>query len=114
MGKVLEFPSQHNQSLNFLDNGLREMLKKKGADAALIDFAAQQLTTIYAQLHTAEQHSFSVELPSHLQPQESAALYRQINEGLAAMRKETHTLLITMVAHLLLAQARLYQHERND
>ena len=49
MGEILEFPSQQAQGLAYLDRQLRSMLDAKGADQALIDFAATQLTQIYAQ-----------------------------------------------------------------
>ena len=114
MGDILEFPSQQSQGLVFLDRQLRELLTAKGADDQLVDFAAKQLTRMYAQLSQSEQYSFTVELPAHFEPQESEKLYRQINAGLEGVRKENHALLVKMVAQLVLAQVRLFQHERND
>ncbi len=112
MGDILEFPSQRAQGLAFLDRQLRELLAAKGADEQLVDFAAVQLTNMYAQLSESEQYSFTVELPAHLGAQESASLYRQINTGLEGIRKENHALLVKMVAQLVLAEVRLFQHER--
>ena len=114
MGDILEFPSQQIQGLAFLDRQLREMLAAKGADKQLVDFAAKQLTEMYAQLSESEQYSFTVELPAHLDAKECEELYRQINEGLEGVRKENHALLVKMMAELVLAQVRLFQHERND
>ena len=88
MAEILKFPSEQAQGLTFLDRQLRELLAAKGADALLIDFAAKQLTAIYAQLTEAEQYSFTVELPSQFDHEESADLYRQINEGLEGIRQE--------------------------
>ena len=64
MGEILEFPSQQAQGLAYLDRQLREMLTARGADQDLVDFAAGQLTQIYAELAGSEQYSFSVELPA--------------------------------------------------
>jgi len=114
MGEILEFPSQQVQGLAFLDRQLRELLAAKGADAQLIDFAAGELTSMYAQLSQAEQYRFTVELPSSLDPEQAAQLYRQINTGLEGLRKENHALLVKMLAQLVLAQVRLFQHERRD
>jgi len=114
MGEILEFPSQRTQGLAFLDRQLRELLTAKGADDQLVDFAARQLTNMYAQLSESEQYSFTVELPAHLGDQESASLYHQINAGLEGMRKENHALLVKMLAQLVLAEVRLFQHERPD
>ncbi len=66
MGDILEFPSQRAQGLAFLDREVRQLLEAKGADAALVEFAAAQLTGIYAQLSEAEQYHFSLHLPAGL------------------------------------------------
>ena len=114
MGEILEFPSQQAQGLAYLDQQLRELLVSKGADERLIDFAASQLTAIYAQLGESEQYSFSVELPEQLSETQGAGLYQQINDGLEGIRKENHALLVKLVAQLVLAEVRLFQHERAD
>ena len=114
MGDILEFPSQQTQGLAFLDRQLRELLAAKGADDQLVDFAAKQLTKLYAQLSESEQYDFTVELPADIDPGESEELYRQINDGLDGVRKESHGLLVKMMAQLVLAQVRLFQHERSD
>ena len=114
MGDILEFPSQRTQGLAFLDRQLRELLAAKGADEQLVDFAAKQLTNMYAQLSESEQYCFTVELPAHLGDKERDTLYRQINAGLEGIRKENHALLVKMLAQLVLAEVRLFQHERPD
>ena len=114
MGDILEFPSQQAQGLAFLDQRLRAMLEARGADEQLIDFAASQLTRIYADLSESEQYSFSVQIPASINPTERERLQQQINEGLQGIRSENHSLLIKMVAELVLARVRLFQHERPD
>lgn len=114
MGDILEFPSQQTQGLVYLDRQLRELLKTKGADEQLVDFAARQLTRMYAQLAESEQYSFTVELPAHLDTEQRETLYQQINAGLEGIRKENHALLVKMLAQLVLAEVRLFQHERGD
>src|SRR5262245_43597880 len=114
MGDILEFPSQRTQGLAFLDRQLRELLAARGADERLIDFAANQLTKTYAHLSESEQYSFTVELPPHLGVEERERLYREINAGLEGLRKENHALLVKMLAQLILAEVRLFQHERRD
>ncbi len=114
MGDILEFPSQRIQGLAFLDRHLRDLLAAKGADDQLVDFAAKQLTRMYAQLSASEQYSFTVELPAHLDGEQRDQLYRQINVGLEGIRRENHALLVNMLAQLVLAEVRLFQHERGD
>ncbi len=114
MGDILEFPSQQAQGLAFLDRQLRELLTARGADQQLIDFTAEQLTRIYAELTEAEQYSFSVELPASLNAEEASSLYDQINTGLSGIRKENHALMLKLIAQLVLAEVKLFQHERAD
>ncbi|MCB1688185.1 MAG: hypothetical protein KDI33_06860 [Halioglobus sp.] len=114
MGDILEFPSQRAQGLAFLDRQLRELLTAKGADDQLVDFAAGQLTKMYAKLSESEQYGFTVDLPAHLDDEERDSLYRQINAGLEGIRKENHAVLVGMLAQLVLAQVKLFQHERPE
>jgi hypothetical protein len=114
MGEILEFPSQQAQGLAFLDSQLRALMKAKGADEQLIDFAASQLTQIYTQISQSEQYSFSVELPDTIEAADKDRLYRQVNTGLEGIRKENHALMVKLIAQLVLAEVRLFQHERAD
>lgn len=114
MGEILKFPSQQAQGLAFLDRQLRALLAAKGADELLIDFATSQLTQIYAQFSESEQYSFSVELPKSSDREERDRLYQQINTGLEGIRKENHALMVKLIAQLVLAEVRLFQHERSE
>jgi hypothetical protein len=112
MGTIFEFPSQQVQGLAYLDRQLRNLLQSRGADLALTDFAATQLTQIYARLSTAQPHTFSLRLPSGMNPVEKEELSRQIDVQLEGVRQENHALMVKMVAQLVLAEVRLYQLER--
>ena len=112
MGDILEFPSQQAQGLAFLDRELRALLEARGADQPLIDFAVDQLTGIYSQLRESELYSFNVELPETIDADDKASLYRQINTGLEGIRKENHGLMIKLIAQLVLAEVKLFQHQR--
>ena len=114
MGEILEFPSQQAQGLAFLDRQLRELLQAKGADEQLVDYAARQLIQIYSQLSESEQYSFSVELPQSITDPEKDRLHQQINAGLEGIRKENHGLMVKLIAQLVLAEVRLFQHERAE
>jgi hypothetical protein len=114
MGDILDFPSQHMQGMAFLERQLCELMTRKGADEHLIEFATDQLQRLYSRINTSEQYSFSVNLPDGLDIEEREALRAQINAGLEGIRKENHALLLEMVAQLVLAEVRLFQHERAD
>jgi len=111
---ILEFPSRQAQGLAFLDRELRALLAARGADERLIDFAVSQLTRTYAQLSESEQYSFSVALPDSIDTAAKDALYQQINAGLEGIRKENHALMVQLIARLVLAELRLFQHERTE
>ena len=112
MGEILDFPSKRAQGLAFLDRELRALLTCRGADERLIDFAVSQLTRTYAQLSESEQYSFSIELPDAMDPRDRDSLNRQINAGLEGIRAENHSLMVQLIARLVLAELRLFQHER--
>ena len=114
MADILEFPSRQAQGLAFLDRELRALLAARGADERLIDFAVSQLTRTYAQLTESEQYSFSVALPDSIDTAAKDALYQQINAGLEGIRKENHALMVQLIARLVLAELRLFQHERTE
>jgi hypothetical protein len=114
MGEVLEFPSLQAQGLAYLDRQLRDLLQARGADEQLIDFAVEQLTRIYGELSESEQYSFGVELPDSIQLEDRDSIYRQITAGLEGIRKENHALMLKLIAQLVLAEVKLFQHERAD
>ncbi|MCB1847012.1 MAG: hypothetical protein KDI04_06390 [Halieaceae bacterium] len=114
MADILEFPSRQAQGLAFLERELRALLTARGADERLIEFAVSQLTGTYTKLSKSEQYDFSVELPASVSPAERDQLYRQINAGLEGIRRENHALMVELVARLVLAELRLFQHERSE
>ena len=114
MAEILEFPSRQAQGLAFLERELRALLAARGADERLIDFAVGQLTGTYAKLSESEQYEFSIELPDTVSPAQRDALYRQINNGLEGIRRENHALMVELIARLVLAELRLFQHERSE
>lgn len=114
MGDVLDFPSQQAKGLAFLDRELRSLLAARGADEELINFTAQQLTRIYAELSESEQYRFSIDLPDGLDADQKESLKQQINTGLEGIRKENHAIMLKLVARLVLAEVRAFQCERAE
>ena len=114
MGDILEFPSRQAQGMAYLEAQLRDLLQARGADRELSDFAATQLSRIYSELTAAEQCGFSVTLPPELSAEQAEALRRQIDQGLEGLRRENHALIVRLVAQLVLAEVKLFQHERGQ
>lgn len=114
MGELLEFPSQQSQGLAYLERQLRELLQRKGADDALVEFATSQLSRIYGRVSAQERYRFTIGLPEGLTREQRSTLEADINEGLAGIRRENHGLLLELVAELLLARVELFQQRRFD
>lgn len=112
MGDVLEFPTSRAQGMAFLESQLREILTHKGADEQLIAFAVEQLVRVYERINESEQYSFSVHLPEGLAQTEKDTLHGEINAGLETVRRNNHALLLELVAQLVLAEVKLFQHQR--
>jgi hypothetical protein len=113
MGDVLEFPTPKAQGMAFLESQLRDILSRKGADEQLIAFAVEQLVRVYGRINESEQYSFSVHLPDGLSEAEKDTLHDEINAGLETVRSNNHALLLELVAQLVLAEVKLFQHERS-
>ena len=113
MGNILEFPSQQAQGLAFLDQQLRARLTERGADEQLIDFAANQLTRTYERIQASEQYNCHIKLPAGLSTEQEETLRQNIGQELEGIRRDNHALVLELVAELVLAQVRLFQHERD-
>lgn len=114
MGDVLDFPSSKQQGLAFLEQQLRQLLIQKGADEHLIEFACHQLLDIYQRFNKTESYTFGVRVPDDLLPKDREALESDINKGLEQVRKDNHALIVELIAQLVLARVKLFQHERAD
>ena len=113
MGDILSFPSGTARGLAYLDRTIRELLTRKGADDELIDFAAAELTRVYAQINDSEDYSFSIRLPDGLAQTQRDSLQLEINAGLEGIRKDNHALVLELVAQLVLARVKLFQLSRD-
>jgi hypothetical protein len=112
MGRILEFPSPQAQGLAYLDRELRQLLEQRGADAELIDFAANQLTDIYRQFSAREDYRIQVEIPPGLDDAAALALKEQFAAGLGEIGRQNHAMMVQLVAELVLARVKLFQCER--
>jgi hypothetical protein len=112
MADILEFPSLQAQGLAFLDRELRRLLEKRGADPALIDFAATQLTDIYSEITEQEDYQLKLAMPPELSAEAVESIREQVTEGLAAISRQNHAMLVRLAAQLVMARVQLFQRER--
>ena len=114
MTNVLEFPSQRVQGLAFLDQQIRELLASRGADPALIDFAADTVKRVYERSVSAENYSFTVTLPEGIAPADAEILRQSIREGVERIRDENHAVVVRLIAELVMAEVRMFQAGREN
>ena len=114
MSDILEFPTREKQAFSFLQEQLSQLLRSKGADQTLIDFAIASLTDAYGELQTESDCDFEVRLPSQMTEQEASRLQEDIGAGIEQLRKEHHDLTLRLAARLMLTELRLFQRERED
>ena len=81
MADVLEFPSREKLAYDFLSRELGELLRTKGADDALIEHAQRTLVSVYSDLQSHPDLSFSVDLPGGITLEDADRLQQQIAEG---------------------------------
>ena len=112
MAKILQFPSAQVQGMTFLEDQLRELLRGKGADQELMDYAASTVRDIYQRNVGAENYQLSVSLPDSVVEADASGLEQQIQQGIDGIRAENHALVVRLIAELALAQVQLFQLQR--
>ena len=113
MGDVLGFPTAQAQGQAYLEQQLRSMLEAHGADDELINFAIDQLTTIYQRVSHRENYRMTVPVPENLSQQDQDKLCTDVESQLQALRAENHGLILQLVAELVMAQVSLFQSRRS-
>ena len=114
MAEILEFPTREKRAFSFLQEQLSQLLRSKGADQTLIDFAIASLTDAYGELQQESDCHFEVRLPGQLTEQEALRLQEDIGTGIEQLRKAHHDLTLRLAARLMLTELRLFQRERED
>ena len=114
MADILEFPTREKQAFSFLLEQFSQLLRSKGADQTLIDFAIASLTDAYGELQTESDCPFEVRLPSQMTEQEASRLQEDNGAGIEQLRKQQHDLTRRLAARLMLTELRLFQRERGD
>ena len=114
MAEIVHFPTRQKQAFDFLARELAALLRSKGADEALIDFAATTLTEVYDELISNSDCQFEVRLPRHLTETEAGQMREDLTAGIEKLRREQHDLMLKLAARLVLTELRLFQHERQD
>jgi hypothetical protein len=89
MGNILNFPSAIARGLTHLDRRIRYLPTLKGADHALIEFAAAELLHVYRRINGSEDYSFCVQLPGEMKATDGEALHVDIRSALKGYASKT-------------------------
>jgi hypothetical protein len=114
MAEIIQFPTRQREAFDFLDRELAALLRAKGADEALIDFATATLTEVYDELRRSSDRQFEVRLPLGVSELAAEQLREDITSGIEKLSQEQHDLTLKLAARLVLTELRLFQHERKD
>jgi hypothetical protein len=114
VAEILEFPTRERQAFLYLEEQLTKMLKDRGADDTLINFAIASLTDVYSELQRESDCHFEVRLPERLSQADAIMLQEDIAQGIEQLRKEHHDLTLRLAARLILTELKLFQHERDN
>ena len=112
MAEILKFPTREKQAFDFLSEQLDQLLRQKGADDALIDYAVTSLTDVYRDLHADSKCHLEIRLPGQISSAEAEVLQGDIEAAIERLRREHHDLTLKLAARLVLTELRLFQHER--
>ena len=114
MAEILEFPTREAQAFSFLREPRDRLLRQKGAEDQLINYVVASLTDVNSKLQTDSACHFEARLPRHISGPEAETLRQDIAEGIVRLRRKHDDLTLKLAAQLVLAELRLFQHERQD
>lgn len=114
MSQILQFPSQRVQGLAFLEQQLRQLLLKRGADEELMDFASRSVREIYQRNVGAENYSLELHFPAGVGEAEAVQLCETIRSGVETIRNDNHKIVIHLIAELVLAEVKIFQQQRGQ
>jgi len=112
MAQILSFPSQRQRKLDYLDQQIRQLLTDRGADEELIDYAAEQLTSIYNRANQSENYQLDLEIPPDISESDVELLKQRLDTGLNEFIQQNHAIMVELVAQLVLTRVQLFQCER--
>ena len=113
MGDVIKFPSNTQQGMAFLEDGIRTLLLEKGEDEALISMTINILKDVYRQYGDIGKQSFQLKLPPYLKEEHIQLISEQVTNGIQMLNKEHTSVINKLASELVLTKLKLYQLESN-
>ena len=109
MGDVIDFPSNAQKGMTFLENGIRDLLSSKGENEESIEITLEILKDVYEKYGDIGKQSFHLKLPSYLEIEHIEFISQQVTEGVQMLNKEHAKVINKLASELILTKLHLYR-----
>ena len=111
MGNVIKFPSNEQQGMAFLENGIRELMLSKGESKETINITLNILKDVYKEYGNIVLQHFQLILPPYIKSEHIHLISEQGTEGIQLLNKEHTRVINKLASELVLTKLKLYQTE---
>jgi len=111
MGDVIKFPSNAQQGIAFLEDGIRELMLSKGENEASIHITLKILKDVFRQYGDIGKQSFQLKLPPYMQDEHIQFISDQVTEGVQMLNKEHARIINKLASELVLTKLELYRYK---
>lgn len=114
MGDVVQFPSNTQQGMKYLEDGIRELMLIRGESEEQVKITLKILKDVYSQYGDIGRQSFQLTLPSYLQIEHVKLIQLQIADGINLLNKEHASIINKLASELVLTKLKLYRLEEKQ
>jgi hypothetical protein len=114
MGDVIKFPSNAQQGLAFLEDGVRDLMLSKGENEASIEITLNILKDVYRQYGDIGQQYFQIKLPPYLKNEHIEIISQQVTDGIQMLNKEHARVINKLASELVLTKLELYKYKNRQ
>jgi len=109
MGDVIKFPSNAQQGMTFLEDGIRRLMLSKGENEESINITLNILKDVYQQYGDIGKQYFQLKLPPYIKDEHIQLISQQVTEGVQLLNKEHARVINKLASELVLTKLKLYQ-----
>jgi len=109
MGEVIKFPSNAQQGMAFLEEGIRELMISKGESEESITVTLNILKDVYRQYGDIGKQYFQLKLPPYIKDEHIQLISQQVTDGIQMLNKEHARIINKLASELVLTKLKLYQ-----
>jgi hypothetical protein len=114
MGKIIEFPSNAQQGMSFLEDGVRELMLSKGETEETIQITLKILTDVYKEYGDIGKQHFELKLPAYISKEHAQLISKQVTEGVSMLNKDHARVINKLASELVLTKLALYRLKNSN